>query len=187
MSEFCLDVFHGTDRKCAEQILNSDFIYRYNNAHWLGNGVYFYMDKFLAQWWTSKPSKSFGSNISDPVIIRCKLNIDEDFIIDLRNYQDYKMFTNIYYNDFINSAFLEKFDINHGNSRKVRCSYCDFLHEKYDCQLIIGNFYLPKQPYLKGSHYEEVSNVFSLPYIETQVCLFNTTHIIKKEIVEVKQ
>ena len=182
MGEILLEAFHGTDKNCAERILKSDFKSKPNKAHWLGNGIYFYLDNSLAQWWTSKPSKTFGAKILNPAIICCKIDVNEDFVIDLRKYEDYEMFIKIYYDHFLPLVISGRIKIKLDDFRHLRCDYCDFFSQKIVCKMIIGNFYLPTQPYLKKEHYREFSNKFKLAYTEVQVCLFDTTCIKNKEI-----
>ncbi|MFR2561553.1 MAG: hypothetical protein ACLS8R_01670 [Anaeromassilibacillus sp.] len=45
--------YHGTDRERAEKILAGAFRVKANDEHWLGTGVYFYLDASLARWWTT--------------------------------------------------------------------------------------------------------------------------------------
>lgn len=95
--------YHGTDFSCGEQIVRSDFTYKKSKFHWLGNSVYFYLDFSLARWWTTNPSRVFGTKVSSPSIIKANINIDEcsDGILDLRKLSDYDMFTNLYFDEFI--------------------------------------------------------------------------------------
>ena len=52
-----LQVYHGTEFEIAQKICKEEFICKKNLEHWLGNGIYFYLDKPLAKWWTTNPSK----------------------------------------------------------------------------------------------------------------------------------
>ena len=54
MSERILHLYHGTDLKCAESIRTNGFVPRYSSEHWLGNGIYFFEDRALAEWWTTR-------------------------------------------------------------------------------------------------------------------------------------
>lgn len=176
--------YHGTDLERAKEIVKSDFIYKHNSKHWLGNGVYFYLDYSLAKWWTTNPSKMFGTKINTESIIQVEIEIDENDILDLRILEDYKEFSDIYYNEFIpeiDTGILG--EINSHNYKKVRCSFCDYLKNSYDLKCIIGNFDIPSQRYIPNKC-RKLSDYLKLHYIETQVCLFDTQLIKTKTIIE---
>ena len=64
-----LKLYHGTDFDIAQKICAEGFMCKTNLEHWLGNGIYFYLDKPLAKWWTTNPSKKFGTVIKQPVVL----------------------------------------------------------------------------------------------------------------------
>lgn len=175
-----MEVFHGTDLANAHNIIADNFIYRPNNAHWLGNGVYFYIDLALAKWWTTNPSKKFGVKVKNAAIIKATIEISNTDYLDLRNLRDYKMFSKIFFNEYIPMMKYGSFGYNKKNINIIRCSFCDYLKAQYDLKAIIGNFSIRKQPYLKS--HQELSSQLKLFYIETQLCLFDTACIIHKEL-----
>lgn len=177
-----LEVYHGTNYTNAENIIKTDFFYEYNNEHWLGNGVYFFLDLSLAQWWTTKPSKKFGTKIRKPAIIKVTLDIPEENILDLRKLSDYSEFISLYFNEYMPLLRSGVFDIITTNRNQVRCSFCDYLKREYELKVIVGNFSLLSQPYLPDK-YKEFSKAMSLYYIETQLCLYDSRCIIKKDII----
>lgn len=176
-----LEVYHGTDLENANRILSTDFIYKQSATHWLGNGVYFYIDLSLAKWWTSNPSKTYGVKVTTPAIVKVTIEIpDSVSFLDLRKLSDYKEFSNIFFDEYLPLLRLGTFSINSTNRRRIRCSFCDYLKAQYSLKAIIGNFSLPNQPYL--THYKSLASQLQLYYIETQMCLFDTSYIIKKEL-----
>lgn len=177
-----LDVYHGTDLSNAKRIVSTDFIYKHSETHWLGNGVYFYIDLSLAKWWTSNPSKVYGVKVTTPAIVKAVIEIPNDVgFLDLRKLSDYKEFSDIFFNEYLPLLRLGAFSINSANRRRIRCSFCDYLKAQYSLKVIIGNFSLPNQPYLID--YKSLASQLELYYIETQLCLFDTGYIIKKELI----
>lgn len=177
-----LEAYHGTDAKNADSILSENFIYKRNKKHWLGNGIYFYLDLSLAKWWTTNPTRKFGVKIKNGVIIDVTIDIDDTYVFDLRKLSDFKTFVYLYYSEFlpyINSGIVE---IPHQKYHQIRCSYCDFLQEQYQIKAIIGNFFYKKHRSYSPDKYDEFVEKIDLHYIETQLCLFDKTCIIDKHL-----
>ncbi len=89
MAKIKFKAYHGTDESVAQAIVENGFISRPNREHWLGEGIYFFLDKNLAEWWTTNPTKKSGMRIQTPVVIECTFEIETDKIFDLRNLTDY--------------------------------------------------------------------------------------------------
>lgn len=181
-------VYHGTDYENALKIISNKFIYKRNKEHWLGNGIYFYYDISLAEWWTTNPTNKFGSIIKKPAIIKCTLVARENRILDLRNLDDYLWFAEKYKYEFISQVFHGKIKCKREedgkfNINRLRCTFCDYLKHQYKIYAIIGTFDKPDQPYLP-TEYGEGFKEFFLNYIETQICVFNSGIIKSMEIVE---
>mgnify|MGYP002512725055 CR=1 FL=1 len=180
MSEIYL--YHGTDLKYAKAIKANGFIIRPSKEHWLGNGVYFFEDKSLAEWWTTNPTLKFGSKITIPVILKCKIDVDKNDILSLKSLNDYKFFTEEY------KTFLAKHKKD-GTKKippisQLRCTFCDYLYESFEYKLLIGTFCKPNQPYLPKK-YGKFFTKFDLPYIETQYCVFDKSVIKSVELLKI--
>ncbi|MBR3809179.1 MAG: hypothetical protein IKK46_02615, partial [Clostridia bacterium] len=63
---------HGTDASVVNDILKNGFIYKPNDEHWLGDGIYFFLDENLAEWWTTNPTKKSGMHIQILSYIKLK-------------------------------------------------------------------------------------------------------------------
>ena len=183
-SKIMLEGFHGTDQKYINEIIDKGFICKKNEEHWLGNGIYFYADISLAKWWTTNPSKKFGSKINDPAIIKCQIEAERKKVLDLRDLSDYIKFVEIYREEFLRMFYSVHIEINEDNkmrfAKKIRCAYCDYIQKRLDLIMIIGNFDIPEQPY-QPKEYGELFNKFDIKYIETQICIYNQDIIINKE------
>ena len=184
-----LEAYHGTDISNVDSIIKSGFICKPNKQHWLGNGVYFYMDYSLAKWWTMNPTNKFGVNVNKGAIIKCKISVKEENVLDLRRLKDYTKFVDIYRNEFLPFLFcgeLNSKDKDSIDTKTLRCTYCDYLNIKYKYKLIIGTFYLPSQPYMPKD-YGTFFDTFNISYIEGQICVFDTKAIINKEVIPIER
>jgi hypothetical protein len=177
--------YHGTDYENAEKILSTGFLCRRNKKHWLGNGVYFFLDCSLAEWWNSNPTNKFGVEVKTPAIIECTAEISDKEVLDLRKLNDYTVFSQIYRQNFLPVYF--KSDRITNNVHKIgtdelRCSFCDYISKRHGIKAIIGTFNSSSQPYLPvcGFGFSELN----MPYFETQVCVFDQSIIKSKALVK---
>lgn len=182
-----LEGYHGTDYDVAKIIISSGFKFKQNNEHWLGNGIYFYNDISLAWWWTEKPTNKFGTDIKVPGVIKCTLTAEEEKILDLRKLDHYIWFADRYkefYERVINSEIVVEKEEHSDefNAKRLRCAFCDFLKNKFTIDVLVGTFDLPEQPYLP-CEYGTGFNKFALHYIETQICVFNSSIITNKQMI----
>lgn len=173
-----LAVYHGTNLENALSIQKNGFSFEIDSEHWLGNGCYFYFDYALAKWWTSKPSKKYGSKgVYHPVVLCCRIEIDEEDLLDLQRFDDYKIFVTEYTNEYLPKyikgikPYPRKKD-HTVNYKVLRCRYCEYLQERFCLKAISGNFYLPEQPYLPEPSKSIISQ-FQLAYTEIQLCVFD--------------
>ncbi len=180
MSEIYL--YHGTDQNCAEQILKEGFSFHKNPEHWLGNGIYFFEDKSLASWWTTRPSQKFGTKINKRVLIESKVEYDDEDVLNLKNLEEYEFFCSQF------SDYLKEFGHNGAMGvlpiQKMRCAYCDFFQSRYNYKMIIGTFYKPEQSYLPKGYFDFLNKI-ELPYIEVQYCIFSRDIIVASKIIEI--
>ena len=182
MSEVSFHLFHGTDAKCAKSIQASGFVPKKNVEHWLGNGIYFFEDKSLAHWWTTRPTKKFSSNIEKPTIVEVTVRVNKENLLDMRCLCDYIECSQ----KFKEYLKIIIWDIKPGywtKMKKLRCAFFDWLHNTHSIDCIVGTFNLKKQAYLPNSINKNMKHLL-LPYIETQICVFSNAliHEIKYSI-----
>lgn len=179
-----MQVYHATDQSCIQPILDNGFLYRPSKKHWLGNGIYFYQDYQLAEWWATNPTKTFDVDIKKPAILSVDIQIPDENILDLRKLSDYADCIQAYM-EFRGYAlqYLEN-NIWHDRNR-LRCSFFDWVFETREVSCIIGNFTHPHQAYLRSSPQTalEQMRLFYLPFTETQICVL--PRIIKRENIKV--
>jgi hypothetical protein len=177
-------LYHGTDYNAAISIQSGEFRPKPNPYHWLGNGIYFYIDRALAEWWTTNPTEKFGCNVEHPALVMAKVEVEEDEILDLRRFEIYvrlaeefeRFFTQIYI-PYHRETISEM---------QIKCLFFDWYflaHPKI--KIIIGDFYSFEQPYFSKNECDFYEHT-KLSFGETQVCLKKECQdiIIKKEVID---
>ena len=172
-----LILFHGTDESCVSGILKEGFHCRQSEKHWLGNGIYFYLSKELAEWWTTNPSNSFGTKVEVKALLSVTYEVEDNKVLDLRSLKGYHEFVAAYEKFCCLSKRNLRLHTKH-SLQKLRCAFFDWIFLEYDVDCIIGNFNHKRQMYLPQKSAKAISSLrkFYLPFIETQVCV--REHII---------
>lgn len=178
-----MTLYHATDESIAKKILQDKFIVKKNTEHWLGNGIYFYRDISLANWWKTRPSSKYSCNMPNPVIVQVEIQVDESKVLDLGLLKDYQQCIQefqVFYEKF----YVVYFDGQTNSIEAMRSAFFDYLFLSKDIQMIIGNFYLPNQPYI-SQHANDQFKQFNLEYFEEQVCIAKDKQdiIISKKII----
>lgn len=180
MKQYSIIGYHATDSNNVDDIIKNDFTFRRNKKHWLGNGIYFYLDPSLAKWWATNPSKVFGDPIKNSSIIKCVFKISDERFVNLRKLDHYNFFIKAY-NEYLQELTV-KGTAKPNDINVLRCSVCDYIANTYNIQAILGVFNMFKQPYLHPN-YMNTYKELKLLYPETQLCVFDQSIIEKKEVV----
>lgn len=166
-----VNIFHGTDKKLIESIKSNGFRKNENDEHWLGQGIYFFLTYEEAEEWTRKRTRFGNKNIKAPAVIQAKVKYDKEIFIDTRNISDYKNLLK-YYDEFHSNFFSEGGQCRISCSiskNKLRCIFFDWLQNKYGFKIFIAGF--KKETFRKDKQYKQISESFSIPFIEYQMCV----------------
>ena len=81
------DCYHGTECKAAESILEQrQFVVKRRDDHWLGNGVYFFLDdKRKAAWWAYIVSRRANRKA---VVMYVPISVNTDELLNLNTEED---------------------------------------------------------------------------------------------------
>ena len=178
MATFKITGYHGTDKSVVDDILRDGFRCKDNKEHWLGDGIYLYKDKALAEWWTTNPSKKHGMDIKTPVIIECSIEVDEDKVLNLCTLKGYEEYVGLY-NNFLGQWKRRAKDNAEINFKQLRCAFFNCLLLS-GVDIIIAPFILPDQPYMPQYFDEQHGNAMHITYPEIQICVFPTNQDIIK-------
>ena len=178
--------YHATDKTCAADIIQNRFILKANCTHWLGNGIYFFNDKCLADWWTTNPTNKYGVEIKSPAIVKVTIDIPREKVLDLRNLDEYTETIKD-----LKAYFQKTFNINIScfspqniNWNLLQCAFFNYYKDRKNKKIIIGSFNSEEQPY-KTENKINLLDYTRLQYVETQMCLQEDAQnfIICKEII----
>lgn len=150
--------FHGTTEEAYNQIVQSGkFTFQTRENHWLGNGVYFFLDDYLkAKWWAKEAVKKELRTDKNkkvlPAVLYIEANVDIDKIIDLNSEKG-----QLILNQFIEFLFEHGFEFQEKPNEKLskqqqehyfRCAVMDLLVESEgytaSCYLFPNN----EKPYI---------------------------------------
>jgi len=170
--------YHATDKKKVQSILDNNFIYNYHDDHWLGNGVYFFLDAGLAYQWAENPPTDKYGQIENPAIIQAEIEIDSDHVADLRNLDDYNYAKQAF------DAYLKKMSKKKSagglSMATLRCGFFDWFVEEYDVYCVIA--YLDERKSLPVyTEHGDVFKKFKIPYLEVQMCVSQSSCIITRQ------
>lgn len=181
--------YHATDTEFVSDILNNGFKFKNNPKHWLGNGIYFFTEEELAQYWTKGPTKTFGAEINKPAIIKANIECEGKHVYDLRipsTYLKAKKAENEFKEYVDNIGVQQEY-----TPEQARCMFFEMLKKQVvidGCPIlaIIACFYKPHPTYLDVyynilCHIENKDISIILP--EIQICVCSNDVIIGKELV----
>ncbi len=187
MEKISIEGFHGTFRSKANKILKHGFTYSYNQSHWLGQGIYFYKDYYLARWWIDK--KIEKKKIDDlGEVIKADIIVDKNKLIDLDDSNDLDSFF-----EFV-KTFLKKAEesglnitLEKGKEYEIRnrCFMLDMM-KKHKNIVVVKSTFTKNDPTYGNYNikkFEKDNYEFGLSYKETQICVSSNEYILNKEIV----
>lgn len=180
MDIFKLTAYHGTDKSIAENIVHTGFRCKPNKEHWLGEGIYLYIDKSLAEWWTTKPTKKYGTNITKPVIVKCFIEVDQERVLNLCTLEGYKKYIDLF-NTFFRDWTYNCRPQHEVSFKQLRCAFFNYVFLRFDIDMIIAPFVLPDQPYLPHYSKEKYGKEMHILYTEIQVCIREGAQSIIKD------
>jgi len=132
--------FHGTTKTNADKIVREkNFIWKKRSNHWLGKGVYFFIDDSdKAKWWASKCIK----DKDEKVVVETEVCIDNDRLFNLdteqaKKYLD-KYIKEAYSNMVVRNAMVEP--NKHLSFLEMRCVCLDVISKINSYQAIKCTF-----------------------------------------------
>lgn len=132
--------FHGTTKVNADKIIREkEFKYNNRKDHWLGNGVYFFIDDAdKAKWWASKCIKDNG----EKAVIETEVCIDENRLFNLDTERARSNLDNFMF-EFISKLNKKKFKIkvlDKLSMLELRCLCLDLISKENSYQAVKYTF-----------------------------------------------
>lgn len=173
--------YHATDKSNVSSILKRNFLFHSKDTHWLGDGVYFFLDKGLAiAWGNNCPTKKYGK-ITIPAIIECIISVDDDFVCDMRQLQTYNRVKNafdIFWGSVYKAPCTAKYD--DAFFEKLECAFFNWLTKKLSLKCIVCVFQKRLLP-VEETEFDTHFRKFGIPCVEIQLCIKDISHIANRK------
>ncbi|GHV63114.1 hypothetical protein AGMMS49587_12090 [Spirochaetia bacterium] len=126
--------YHGTHRDTAKLIMcSNEFRCSIGNEHWLGKGIYFYLEKSDAILWAA-------ANQKDPAVLSVDITVSDDAWLD---YDAPAPGSGKTYYGVIAEQFEEKFSrrLDPQKGQQNQCAIAEYIWEKYpSIMLLVAKF-----------------------------------------------
>lgn len=161
------NLYHGTTHEKAESIKNSGtFEYKPREDHWLGDGVYFFINDYKkAKWWGKQACKIVtknGETTSGPKVLFIEsYTLMRDQLLDLDTEEDKLKFFN-----FIKKLGTVEFS---GSTEKKRATYINYYSKMF-------NIVAAKYTFTKDKHIPNLTDL-GIYSTEPQFCIKDLSSI----------
>ena len=178
--------YHVTDSSNLKSIKESGFTWKHNEKHWLGGGAYFFIDPSLPEHWYRNLPLGYGG-IKIPVYLKVTISVTPERLIDTRFLKDYNkvkkefdafwetigqyLFGNKYYEISTSGKDIKKDFL-----WRLRAAFFDWYKETNHIVCIIANFN-ERNKLSDYTGHGDIFLQFKIPYVETQVCVSDSTII----------
>ena len=119
--------YHGTGETNSTEILSSQvFKFKQRSNHWLGQGVYFFINDYeKAKWWANhnRPNKE-----TSPVVLKFEVQLKESELLDLNTEKDLKKLDD-FSREFFKSLKRENITIKFKDIHEKNCKMIDMFLE----------------------------------------------------------
>ncbi len=176
--------YHGTTSINKDNILTNGFTYNHRDDHWLGQGIYFLTEEYLAKQWAIQ--KALNTDNEKPIVIVSLIQAEQDKILDLTKIHQYLMFVqfSMEFNAALKTYYPDK-DIILCKKHYLGCLVCDAYKEKYDIEIIVSSFPKSISKYFNTPYdNKNIMELIEIPYGEVQICVSSNKNIMMTDIIE---
>lgn len=173
--------YHNTDASNVESILKNGFLFKFNDEHWLGQGIYFFTD-----------DKTAIDNIhmleqSDTIkTIAVEIEVEEASYLDLDVNYNLNLFRK-YCNEKVRvfeelgKVFFTEETDKRKAMRKYKCFFMDLYKRENGYAVVSKTFAKENPPYA-----EPINHIpyLGLPFLEKYICVSDNEYIVKKNLLE---
>lgn len=170
--------YHGTCTKYKESIEKNGFdpkITNHRNDHWLGQGVYFFIDFNQSMWWANSiASKNSGASA---LIYKSNIVADSLNVLDLDDYHQLQDFIDYSIDLFKEIERTKPAKLMIFDNKKLRAVLVDYYKTEKNYYVVIATFTKRIAGYIKHRDEKELGiqdKIFSmigLGYKERQICV----------------
>lgn len=173
--------YHGTCSKYRPSIERFGFSpdqVAYREDHWLGQGVYFFESKELAEWWANDQSRKPWNKGTQPLVYSCNISVSPDQYLDLDNAHSMDNFL-----DYC-TQLIRRIDEDDSlpqkpvfTDKKFRALLFDYYKEANNISVIAHTFQKKRTSFAKKRSSAELDfvvlleSVLDIGYKERQICV----------------
>lgn len=156
------ECYHGTSHENYLAIRNTQkFTYYNRENHWLGQGIYFFIeDKRKASWFV-KASSSYHLKNKKKCVIKVEINVEKDDLLNLDT-EDGRNKLNKFAKEVKNSRMRIKKREGKTSNAELRCLLIDLYNKYHEIKAVKYTFSDNKIPYknlnLNDSAYDKIQN-----------------------------
>jgi hypothetical protein len=179
--------YHGTSEENVSDILENQFIAVRRDEHWLGQGIYFYDDSQLAEWWIKKKLETYSG--VGPAVIKATMRCEKNSFLDLDRNGDLDLFFSKLENLLMSGQIEIDLRLRTDEKSRIRnlCFCIDLLKRCSGLKLIAMTFLKANPSYVRGNILNFEEDYFPLPfavsYKERQICAASNDIIASKECI----
>lgn len=181
--------FHGTIKHYSDEVMSkSQFTSAYRDDHWLGNGVYFYInDKEKAIWWSKEAAKKARrdrklraiSADTSSTVIYLETSLDNKELLDLDNEDGQKKVSEFIHYLEQREIKIVKDDKEPINEHKALCTILDLLVVSEEYKACSYTFEANKKEMFKGlSNYGITNKSRQLSVFDQKIIDFKTLKML---------
>lgn len=176
-----IEGYHNTERSNVEDILKNGFQPKFNEKHWLGQGIYFFSDVDIAS-----SNIDMLTHKEEIKTIAVEIDVVEDEFLDLdipQALNDFRRYCNnmiLSYKKQGKELFAPGVD-KRSAILKYRCFFLDLYKQQNNYGVVAKTFPKDAPPYaekIEGLPY------LGYPFYERYLCVKGNEYIIKKNLVE---
>lgn len=184
-----IECYHGTHSLAKQSIeqygFDPDRTHR-RADHWLGQGVYFFMDLDQALWWAGNACRQHPG--SSPVVYKAEIEVPDEKFLNLDDNRQ----NALYQERMIDAVTRQYPDGNYPmfNKDTMRAIFLDYYKQKYGFSVIKYTFVKDCVKYAGYLQHKErlalqkkLVQMLGLYFKETQICVSDGSCIVRTEIV----
>lgn len=170
--------YHGTYLKHKKSIEENGLdptLCNYRSDHWLGQGVYFFSDYKMANWWAS--SLSERNNHCGALIFESVIEASDNTVLDLDDNTQLDYFLTYIMQQLENIEKECNGEIPIFDKNNFRAIFFDYYKQHNGISVIIGTFqkdyagYTEKRSYDERIKQRKILNAIGLKFKERQFCV----------------
>lgn len=171
--------YHGTFVECIPAIIEDGFTFNRGKEHWLGQGVYFYLDDFnQAKLWASVKSKNHPAYKGKAVaVIKANIKVNDANFLNLNLRKNVEK--------LMDYALQLDCDFNSENPHANRAFLIDCLSKEERIDVVLMSFQHINRKI--ENIQEKFQAALGIHFTEQQVCVKNNRCIVEKECVYPKR